>query len=140
MSDVLLNVDGPHSGQNTVAVAELFAQTVRVLNHATQTGSGLQEPAQVYWVLGNLAAGVGGLPQLLGQLEAFLLGLAGAGVLGEDATGPHRGDPQAALAHLGSWLTQASLAAGQLTGCLQRAQTATGGLHATQPPDGGDRS
>jgi len=136
-----LRPDGPHSPEYTRQIAALFAESVRVLNHATAPWqrSGLAYPSDAYGVLGDLAHGVGLLPQLLQQLTAFLERQTEAGHVGEDEYGPHGGDPIAALAAVESWLQQATAAAGQLSAALQRAHSAVGGLHHLDQPtvDGG---
>lgn len=78
-----LRIDGPHSPSYTREVAAAFAEAVRVLNHATRSSAdGLESPADVCAVVGDVQAAVGALPQLLHQLAEFLLAQAAAGRLG----------------------------------------------------------
>lgn len=64
--------DGPHDDDETIALAQIAAEAIRALNHATMTGRGLSDPATVYAVLGQLAAAAHRLPQLSGQLSGWL--------------------------------------------------------------------
>ncbi len=41
---------GPHHDQATIALAEITAETVRVLNHATRDPGAITEPATLYAV------------------------------------------------------------------------------------------
>ena len=64
---------GPHHDGATIALAQITAEAIRALNHATAAGQGgLSEPATVYAVLGQLAAAAHRLPQLCGQLADWL--------------------------------------------------------------------
>lgn len=83
-------LDGPHTDQDTAGAARLAAETVRYLNHATgpHAGQGLTEPATAYDVTGQLTTAIYGLPQLCGQLAAWLEGEHTARRLGDDNGGP----------------------------------------------------
>lgn len=75
---VTLSPDGPHSPDYTREVAEAFAESVRVLNHATRE-AGPEYPGDVYDLLGSLKVGVQRLPQLFDQLAQFLFAELEAG-------------------------------------------------------------
>ena len=75
---VTLNPGGPHSPDYTREAAEAFAESVRVMNHATR-GAGLEYPGDVYDLLGSLKTGVQRLPQLFDQLAQFLFAELEAG-------------------------------------------------------------
>jgi hypothetical protein len=119
--------DGPHSDYYTAEMARSFAESVRVLNHATLAPSGLSYPSTVYTVVGDLAAGAAGLRQLVDQLGVFLDGEDTAGRLGDDRD-PRR-DPAAALARAHAHLTSARLAAAALSVALGEAHSALSGLY-----------
>lgn len=118
-----MNVYGPHSPNHTRGVAETFAEGVRVLNHATAGSDGLAYAADVYDVLGCLAAGVAGLDQTARQLARFLDGQLEAQRLAVTA-GRYAGKPDAAVAAANQHLSAARVAAGQLADALDRAQQA----------------
>jgi hypothetical protein len=129
MTGIEFRPDGPHSDDYTTDLADAFAESVRVLNHATMTGSGLTYPATAYTVVGALSAGASGLRQLLDQLGAFLDQQDAAGRLGDDRNA-HR-DPAAALAAAHVHLTNARHAAAALSVALGEAQSALSGLYQT---------
>ena len=56
---------GPHDDATITALAQITAEAVRALNHATCPRRRLSEPATVYRVLGELATAANRLPQLL---------------------------------------------------------------------------
>jgi hypothetical protein len=124
--------DGPHSDTYTTKVSDAFAEAVRVLNHATLTHRGLTDPATVYTVLGDLAAGASGLEQLLGQVRAFLVAEQQAGRLGNDRD--PRCDPASVLTDAQRCLSYAGCAAAALATELGAAQSAVSGLYRTQGP------
>lgn len=66
-----LNIDGPHSDEQTRDAAEALAYLVRWLNHATRPGRAqttLEYPSSIDALIGYLHAAVASLPQLLGQV------------------------------------------------------------------------
>ena len=75
---------GPHRDQATIALAEITAEAVRVLNHATRDPGAITEPFTLYAVTGNLAALAGRLPQLCEQLAGWLARESAAGRLADD--------------------------------------------------------
>ena len=63
---------GPHDDATITALAQITAEAIRALNHATFPRAGLSEPATVYRVLGELATAANRLPQLCSQLARWL--------------------------------------------------------------------
>jgi len=121
-----LRTDGPHSPDSVRGAADLVAEGVRYLNHATMPGAGgLDYPGDAYSLLGALYTATQRLPQLFAQLTAFLESQRDAGNLaddnGRDATG------QVALAAFR--LAKAHQAAATLTVQLRAAQNAISGLY-----------
>jgi hypothetical protein len=94
----------------TVAqLAEQAAQAVRALNHLTRPGVGvLLQPAQVAELVAVLAGAAGGLPQLLGQLDRWLVAQARAGRLRVDACEDSPPDPAGTVAAATDALARAS--------------------------------
>ena len=112
--------------RETVALARTAAGAVRSLNHATLGGPGLDQPADAYELLGELALAAAGLPQLLAQAGRWLAAALAAGRLGcDDGTDP-------AVAVSGAWLflsdARASAAAlARDLGCAQQQLAAVNG-------------
>lgn len=100
--------------------ARSAAEAIRALNHQTRPGTALSDVTNLYDLLGELALMVHRLPQLLGQIEDLLDDL----VEHEQVVivdGPDLGDPVAAAAICGHWLTAARAAADQLGHRLDQA-------------------
>lgn len=79
--------DGPHDRDTVSTAAETIAGLVRYVNNATGPGNArdtLPYASDVDRVLSYLQGAVGGLPQLLAQLERSIAGQAAAGVLRDD--------------------------------------------------------
>jgi hypothetical protein len=127
-------LDGPHSDQDTAAVASLAAEAVRYLNYATGThaATGLTWPATAYAVLGSLTALVSRLPQLLSQLSDWLDGELAAGQLGDDSGQ----DPVLVVERARRHLEAAAVAAGMVQRSLSAAYSDTSRLHARLPQGG----
>ncbi len=128
MNRITFRPDGPHSDDYTTDLAGAYAETVRTLNHATMTRSGLTWPSTAYTVVGNLAAGTAGLRQLLDQIGAFLDREDAAGRLGDDRRRP-TGDPAATVAAAHVHLTAARLASAALSVALGEAHSALSHLY-----------
>ena len=63
---------GPHDDATITALAQITAEAVRALNHATFPRAALSEPGTVYRVLGELATaanGLGRLPVVSGRMS-----------------------------------------------------------------------
>jgi hypothetical protein len=123
--------DGPHDDATISALAEITAEALRTLNHATLAPDRLAEPATVYGVLGQLAAAAHRLPQLCGQLAGWLAAENTAGRLAH-TTGGLPDVVEDALASL----DRAARHATCLGEALDQAQQATAWLY--RPGDGGD--
>ena len=116
---------GPHDDATITALAQITAEAVRALNHATIPHAALTEPATVYRVLGELATAAHRLPQLCSQLARWLEQENTAGRLAHD-TGTLPRALHDATASLG---VLAASDAAQLADALDRAQHATAGLY-----------
>jgi hypothetical protein len=136
-SETLIDVNWyaePSSPERAVAMADAFAETVRALNHGTQSSFALVYPSHVYSVLGNLYTGTAGLPQLFQQLAAFIAGLDPQRMRDARAVA----DVPDALVGVAAALADAGGAAALLTKHLQRAQSAISGLSYEGGSDGED--
>jgi hypothetical protein len=122
----------PHDDAAITALAQIIAEAIRALNHATFTHAGLDEPATVNAVLGQLATAAHRLPQLFGQLARWLAEENTAGRLAHTADGLNDavGDALASLDLTARW------AATRLAEALDQAQQATAWLY--RPGDGGE--
>jgi hypothetical protein len=122
---------GPHDDATITALAQITAEAIRALNHATITPAGLSEPATVNRVLGQLATAAHRLPQLCSQLARWLEQENTAGRLAGDR------DLPGAMNYVMARLDQnAPRYAALLGGALDDAQHATAGLY--RPGDGGE--
>jgi hypothetical protein len=97
------------------------AEAIRALNHATRPGVAQIDVTDIYDILAELSLLTGRLPQLLAQLEALVDDLVEHGQV-VIVDGPNTGDPAAAGAITGHWLTAASGAAGELAQRVDAAQ------------------
>jgi hypothetical protein len=119
-----------HDDAAIVALAQITAEAIRALNHATFPPAGPVGPATVYAVLGQLTLAVYRLPQLSGQLAGWLSREHSAGRLActngdvDDAVG-------AAQASLDRAAGEAARLRNALNGALQATawlcRAATGG-------------
>ena len=125
------------SPEETLALARTAAGAVRSLNHATLGGDGLDQPADAYELIGELALAAAGLPQLLAQVGRWLASALAAGRLGcDDGT-----DPAGAVS--GAWLfisdarnTAAALA--RDLGCAQQQLAAVHGRPSAEQAEEGE--
>jgi hypothetical protein len=123
--------DGPHSPERTRAVAEAIGAAFRLLNYATMSTRGLRWPADVYSVLGELAAAIDKLPQALRQMTEFIGDQVAQGRATENPSyGTHSGDAEAAHVDMAAAIQEATNDAANLAGWLRRAQSAVRGLEA----------
>lgn len=91
LTDALtVRLDGPHADEHTTATGWLASEAIRYLNYATgpHASAGLSYPGTVYSLTGSLAEAAGRLPQLCGQLAAWLDAEQVAGRLADDHGGP----------------------------------------------------
>ena len=121
----------------TLALARTAAGAVRSLNHATLGGDGLDQPADAYELIGEVALAAAGLPQLLAQVGQWLASALAAGRLGcDDGT-----DPAGAVS--GAWLfisgARASAAAlARDLGCAQQQLAAVNGGPSAEEAEEGE--
>ena len=116
---------GPHDDATITALAQITAEAIRALNHATFPRAALSEPGTVYRVLGELATAANRLPQLLTQLARWLDEENTAGRLAHDS-----GSLPDAMQYVRARLDQnAPRYAALLGGALDDAQQATAGLY-----------
>ena len=121
----------------TLALARTAAGAVRSLNHATLGAGGLDQPADAYELIGELALAAAGLPQLLAQVGRWLASALAAGRLGcDDGT-----DPAGPVS--GAWLfisdarnTAAALA--RDLGCAQQQLAAVHGRPSAEQAEEGE--
>jgi hypothetical protein len=117
-------------------LADQAAEAIRSANHATFPGtSTLVFPADVYDVIASLGVLAARLPQLLGQLDAWLTRQVEQGRVVVDG-GEYAGDPQAAVAVAGHWLDHAQSHATALQHALDQAQQAAAYLAASDDDPG----
>lgn len=129
--NIRLSAHGPYSAEHTIHAAQVLAESVRVLNHATRTRDGVPDPQTVHTVLGELATAIAGLDQLLPQLTEQLVRFKVAGRLADDS-----GDPVLATAFAVMHIDGSTGTAAVLARHLAAAHTATAGLKLR---DGDDR-
>lgn len=123
-----LDPDGPCDPQRTAALGRLLDEATRALAHTTMHDAAIEYASEVYRLLGDLYTAIGRLPQICGQLDAWMHAAHEKGLLREVSTGRHGGDTHRAVAELCSHLATAGTSAGQLTRHLQGAQNAIGGV------------
>lgn len=132
MNTTELRTDGPFDPDYLRQVAATFAETVRVMNHATLGDTGaLEYPPDAYSLLGHLYTATQRMPQLLAQLNAFLDGWQASGQLG-DSNG---NDPTRQVASAAASLRVAGDFASSLTTVLQNAQNSISGLYVKDGTD-----
>lgn len=127
MTDYRLDIAGPHSDAYTRYVADALAESVRVLNHATQLPADTRDPATVHHVLGSLHDAVARMDQLLDQLTRRLADLHAAGRIAHD-----NGNPDSAAHAVSSAtgsISHARTVIASVSGNLAAAHAATSGLH-----------
>jgi hypothetical protein len=118
-----MNIKSPATASQ---LADVAAEAIRDLNHATHPGNGypaLTYPSDVYSTLANLAVLVSRLPQVFDQLQRFVTAQVAAGQVSLD-DGAHPGDPFAAAAVMRSALADAAGVADLLHRLLEQAQAA----------------
>ena len=127
-AELARRLDGPHADEHTTGAAQLVAQSVRFLNHATgpHASAGLTYPATVYTIAGNLSAACYGLPQLCRQLSGWLRDHDAAGHLANDDGTP----PGISVALAADRLRDAALLADKLGDDLAAVQALISGLNA----------
>ena len=112
-------------------LADRAAQAVRDLNHRTRHADAFTGPAQLYRLVGDLGLLVGGLPQLLGQLEGWLHAEHDAGRVRSD----NHADPGPAVSDAADDLAEAGDAARDVASLLNGAHQQLAHLGSLAPPD-----
>jgi hypothetical protein len=128
----LTRVDGPHSPEQTEAAGRLIADAVRFLNHATLPANGapgISYAGDADNVLGSIAAAIGGLQQLFGQLEECLRADLATGQARLDHGRPYADDPEKAVEVACADLESAKAVAGQLQSTLANVRRITSGMY-----------
>src|SRR5574337_1370489 len=113
----------------TLELADQAAQAVRELNHRTRDAGAFTGPAELYRLVGELALLVGGLPQLLNQLEGWLHAERDAGRVRSD----NHADPGPAVCGAAAHLARAGYPAHDLADLLTSAQQHLAHLGTTTP-------
>jgi len=121
----------PHDDAAITALAQITAEAIRALNHATFTQAGPEQPATVNAVLGQLAAASHRLPQLCGQLAGWLSQEYTAGRLAHTT-----GDLEDAVGDAQASLDRAARHATRLGEALDLAHQSTAWLY--RPDKGGE--
>jgi hypothetical protein len=125
-------VDGPHSPERTEAVGRLIADAVRYLNYATMPADGapgIGYAGDADNLLGSIAAAVGGLQQLLGQIGQCLRDDLATGRLRLDVGRPYAEEPAKAVAAAVADLEVARAEAAQLQAALVNVRRITAGMY-----------
>ena len=130
---VALNIGGPRDPRYVLEVAEAFAECIRVLNHLTRDHAALEYPAEADTLIRYLSRAAAMLPQLLGQVGAWLEQEDAAGRITVPA-GEYRGNPLLAVASARLRLDMAVGAAAALRMELDNAAAVTTDLAGV--PDG----
>lgn len=120
------------------AIADLASEAIRALNHATLSADGcpgLDYPSDAYHLIGALHQLTGRLPQLFGQLSAYLQRELQHDRVAVDG-GPFAADPFGAIGTACAELEgQATAAARRLSAALDAAQQAIA-FASYAPPNG----
>ena len=132
--ELTARLNGPHSDDATAGAARLAAEATRFLNYATgpHAWAGLNDPATVDRITGNLAQAAYRLPQLCGQLGDYLAREFAAGQLADD----YGRLPYLVVGQARHDLDTAARLADALGKALASAQSAVAGLH--HPTGGGE--
>jgi hypothetical protein len=129
---------GPHADEHTAAAADLAAEAIRFLNYATGSGSldGLAFPSTVYSVAADLSAAAWRMQQLFTQLGDWLTAADAFGLLGTDDGTP----PGCVVEAARTQLADATVAAGDLSVCLDALHNSISGLNGHGPSRPGGAS
>jgi hypothetical protein len=128
IADQALPLGGPYDPEAVIAAARTISELVRRLNHATFHAEAFTYPSDVNRLVGVIAGGVAGLPQLFGQIARHMHAFAADPRLtvapaSENATPAHMATTAA------SWLTsEAAASISRLTHALQNVQRYTSRL------------
>ena len=130
-----LSTDAPPSPERTLKLAGMLAEIVRTLNHQTRHHEALEFPSEADRLIRELSSAASRLPQLLGQIGAWLDRERVAGRI-EVPAGEFAGDARLAAVTAGVRLEMASAIAAALQEALDDVARVTCNLAA--PEDGSD--
>lgn len=133
---VAINIGGPRDPQYVLELAEAFAEIVRALNHITRDHEALLYPSEADRLIREVSSAASRLPQLLGQVGAWLEQERAAGRI-EVPSGEFAGDARLAVVTAGVRLEMASAIAAALQEALDDAARVTCGLAAPETGEGG---
>jgi hypothetical protein len=119
--------DSSPQAASPAALARTAAEAIRSLNHLTLGADGLQQPADVYEVLGDLSLAASRIPQLISQIGRWLATALAAGVLGCD----DRTDPACAVSGAWIFLSGARGSAAALARDLEAARQQLGAVNSS---------
>jgi hypothetical protein len=123
-----LSADAPHTPDRTRRAAELAAQAIRLLNHATRHDrGGLKYPADADRVTTELGILVSRLPQLLSQIAGWYEAEQAAGRLTVEY-GPFEGYPVRAVSAVRTMMFNAAGIAEDLHAALEHAHRITAAI------------
>ncbi|MEO3784037.1 hypothetical protein ABGB12_11945 [Actinocorallia sp. B10E7] len=132
----LVDPHGPHTPDSTRHAAAHLAEVMRVLAYATQPASGgVEEPADVHGLLGELKTAARRLEQVIHQLARHITEEKAAGRL-EVGHGPFAGDPASAASTTRGHLLRAAELAEALHNNLDRARQVTADMSTRREPSG----
>jgi hypothetical protein len=119
--------------------ADVAAEAIRALNHATLPGrGGLAEPADAYEILAQLGLLADRLGQSVRQVQQYLDGQVDRGGI-RIVDGEHRDNPAGAISACRQLTADASTAAGVLGRALHAAQETLTWAATTPPPTPDDQ-
>ena len=131
---ISLNTAGPRDPRYVLEVAKALAECARVLNHLTRDHGALQYPSEADRLIRVIASAASRLPQLLGQVGAWLGAEQDAGRI-RVPEGPFRGLPASAVIEARNCMDEAAGLAERLQEALGAAASVTASLAA---PDTGE--
>ena len=120
-----------YTGTTELELADEAARAVRELIHRTRHADAFTGPSELYRLVGDLTLLVGGLPQLLGQLEGWLHAEHDAGRVRSDT----HNDPGPAVSDAADDLAEAGDAARNVARALNGAHQHLAHLGSLTPPD-----
>ena len=129
--DIDLSTGAAPSPERTLHLAETMAELARVLNHQTGDHAALRYPAEADRLVRSLETLAGRLPQLLGQVSAWLRQEQGAGRI-EVSHGDWAGNAHAACTAASMRLEVAQMTAETLRADLEAAASVTSTMGGTE--------
>jgi hypothetical protein len=133
-----LSTGTPPTPERTRQLAETLAEVVRVMNHATMHHEALGTPADADRVIREIASAASRLPQLLGQIGAWLAAEQAAGRIEVAGSGEYAGRAEVAVLAANIRLDAARAVAAELQEGLDSAASVTSDLASAAQEDGDD--